>query len=142
MAKGGSSKMEKKARAAKKMLKKSHRRVNKKKRSDDHEDEENVVTSLHMPTPAQHRELDIDDDDDVDDGRIGKKRKKKKKSPDDVGRHTQVSLRHLPTPNFSNCDRMEKVFIADWIDRAPVGDDLKLLRKSIAVNVKGSEVER
>jgi hypothetical protein len=140
MAKGGSSKMEKKARAAKKMLKKSHKRVNKKKRSDENEDD--VITSLHMPTPAKQRELDIDDDDDVDDGRIGKKRKKKKKIQDDVGGNTQTSLRHLPTPNFSFCDRIEKVFIADWTGQAPVGDELKLLRKSIAVNVKGSEVER
>ena len=151
MARGGSSKMEKKARGTKRMLKKSHKK--KKTRTvldgdDGNDDGGRAVGALaySLPIPTDHDEDDDDEEEDGDDGflRLGKKKKRKKKgsSADVLERHTQVSIHRLPTPDFSACAKIQKVFLKGWTGSIALGEDLKQLRKSISVNVKGSDVER
>ena len=141
--------MEKKARATKRMLKKSHKK--KKSRAApnlaDEDDDDGRATgapTYSMPIPAAHNEIDDDDDDDDGSHRLGKKKRKKKKDSgaDELERHTQVSIHRLPTPDFSVCAKIQKAFLPGWAGSGLVGDDLKQLRKSLAVNVKGTDVER
>ena len=62
--------------------------------------------------------------------------------------NTQTSIKKLATSNFSDLQPIRKVFWEenshdhdDHLQR-PTGEELKLLRKSIAVNVKGTLADK
>ena len=135
MPKGGSSMMEKKANAAKRMMKKVHKKRKRSNGADEGDSDSDDYKDLaYMPTPAQQLAIDQGGNS------ASLKRKKKKKVPRDE--NSQVSFTKLKAPTFTSLSILKKHFWLGTSDRGPVGEDLKLQRKSISVLVKGENVER